>query len=254
MITPVLADDDNDDNSDDDRKITRRNHDRWNKRSGITAIDPTERSDTVVDPREISIENVGFKYTDYDSFILVPDDGIPSMTLIFKKGSIESTLYIDNDAKELLDDKKNNIKIIGVNSLNVKKTDITKIPESELYKIEVKDNNSKKNLKNTIDNELLTGSKVIYPQISGPSTDAKGSAVIIKKSVDVGLVDIKSINDFMLWVNLKFDMNLKNEEKQILQNGIFATLEKAVEDNTASTPGESTETEQVISENTCVAI
>ena len=78
--------------------------------------------------------------------------------------------------------------------------------------------------------------------------------MIIKKTENIGLFDIKSINDFMLWVNLKFSMDLKNEEKQILQDGIFATLEKVVEDNTAAIPGESTESQQVISENTCTVI
>ncbi|RLG15269.1 MAG: hypothetical protein DRN71_01755 [Candidatus Nanohalarchaeota archaeon] len=222
--------------------------------SGAVAIDPTELGGTVTDSLEIAIEGIAFEYTNISDFVLVPNDGKPSMVLIFNKGSTESTLYIDNDAKELLDSKKNKIEIIGASSLKVKKSDLKKAPETEIYEIEVKDNNGKKNLKNAIDNELVTGSKVIYPQISGPSTNAKGSTVIIKKSEDIGLFDIKSINDFMLWINLKFDMNLKNEEKLILQDGIFATLEKAVEDNTASIPGESTESEQVISENTCVAI
>ncbi len=256
LIHPVLADKDDKDGKDgkDGEKTTKKGKFWMNKESGAVAIDPTELGGTVTGPLEITIEGISFEYTNISDFVLVPNDGIPSMVLIFNKGSIESTLYIDNDAKELLDSENSKIEIIGASSLNVKESDLKKAPETEIYKIEVKDNNGKKNLKNAIDNELLTGSKVIYPQISGKNTKTKGSAVIIKKSEDIGFFDIKSINDFMLWINLKFDMNLKNEEKQILQDGIFATLEKTVEDNTAAIPGESTESEQVISENTCVAI
>ncbi len=218
------------------------------------AIDPTELGGIVMSPLEITIEGITFIYTNYSDFVLVPSDGIPSMVFIFNKGSTESILYIDNDAKELLDDQKSKIEIIGVNSLKVKKSDLEKSGESELYSIKVKDNNGKRNLKNVLDNELATGSKIIYPQITSPSTNTKGSEVIIKESKDVGFFSIRSINDFMLWINLRFNMNLNNEEKEIFQEGILTTLEKAVEDCAAGVPGENIEVQQVITENTCVAV
>ncbi len=252
LIIPALADDDDDDD-DDDRRIGRRGH-YWDHKSGITAIDPTELGGIVTTPIGITIEDVTFIYTSYSDFVLVPSDGIPSMVLIFSKGSTESTLYIDNDAKELLDDKKSKIEIIGVNSLKVIKSDLEKSGESELYSIKVKDNNGKKNLKNVLDNELATGSKIIYPQITSPSSSTKGSKVIIKESKDIGFFSIKSINDFMLWINLRFNMNLNNEEKEIFQEGILTTLEKAVEDCAAGLPGKNIEVQQVITENTCVAV
>ncbi len=253
LIIPALADDDDDDD-DYDKKITKKGH-RWkHEKSGITAIDPTELGGIVTNPIGITIEDVTFIYTNYSDFVLVPGDGIPSMVFIFNKGSTESTLYIDNDAKELLDDKKSKIEIIGVDSLKIEKSDLEKSGESELYSIEVKDNNGKKNLKNALDNELATGSKIIYPQITSPSTHTKGSEVIIKESKDTGFFSIRNINDFMLWINLKFNMNLNNEEKEIFQEGILTTLEKVVEDCAADLPGKSIEVQQVITENTSVAV
>lgn len=201
--------------------------------TNIVAIDPTQLGGVITSPYEVSIENIGIKYMDYESFVLVPDDGIPSMVLIFSKGSLRSTLYMDNDARELLDSKESKIEIVGTKSLNVRKPEIKKVDNTRLYSIDVRDIRGSKNLKRTLDNEIMTGNKVIYPHISRGESKIEGSKVIIKESRDISLFEIRSISDLLLWINLRFNMNLDNKEKGILQDGIYATLEKAVEENTA---------------------
>jgi len=221
----------------DDLGIKVKRETYWiDKKTNIVAIDPVELGGTVTAPLEISIESVGFEYTDYDSFVLVPDDGIPSMVLIFSKGSIKSTLYMDNDARALLDTRDSKIEIAGATSLKVDKSDIKKAENMELYVIDVRDNKGRTNLKKAMNSELRTGSKSIYPQISTGELRTRGSSVIIKEPKEIGFFDIRSISDLFLWLNLKFGMNLDNKEKKILQEGIYSTLQKAVEDSTATPP------------------
>ncbi len=183
---------------------------------------------------EISIDNIGFKYENYDSFVLVPDDGIPSMVLVFSKGSVISHLHMDNDARALLDNSDSIIEIVGTTTMNIDKSDIKKTEGIELYTIEIRDKEGRKNLKMAMDSELKTGSKSIYPMISAGELRTKGTRVLIKTSREIGFFEIRSINDLLLWLNLKFGMNLDNKEKQILQEGIYSTLQKAVDDATAT--------------------
>lgn len=206
------------------------------KSTNIIAIDPTDLGGTFVSPLEISIESVGFKYKGYDSFVFVPDDGVVSMVLIFEEGSIESTLYMDNDARALLDSEDSKIEIAGVTSLKVDKSDVKKAEGMELYAIEIRDNKGRTNLKRAMDSELMTGNKVVYPQILIGELETKGSTVVIKEPEDIGFFDIRGINDFLLWLNLKFGMNLDNKEKKILREGIYLTLQRAVDESVASSP------------------
>ncbi len=198
------------------------------EQTGIVAIDPTELGGTVTAPHQISIESIGFGYMDYNSFVLVPHDGVPSIVLIFSKGSVQSNLYMDDDARELLYAEDSRIEIIGMASMKVDKSDIKKLENMALYVIEVKDNRGRMNLKNALESELATGKKVVYPLISGSRSKIKGSSVTVKEYKNIGFFDIRSINDFLLWLNLKFSMNLNNKEKKILQKGILATLEETV--------------------------
>lgn len=225
--------------------------------SGIVAIDPTKAGGVVVSPFAIQIQHVGFEYANYDDLIFVPDDGVPSMVLVFGKGSVVSTLYLDDDAKKLLEsNNKNDVEIVGMVSLIVSKSDLRKAEEtvSGVYAVDVKDTGGEHNIKNALDGELVTGSKIVYPQIVGSDTPVKGARVIIKESKDISFFEIRSINDFMLWLNLKFSMNLNNDEKKIFRDGIFATLEKTVEDNTAGAPAMKKMAAQGLSEDTCVAV
>ncbi len=227
------------------------------KKPGITAVEPTKGGGIVVSPFAIQVENIIFEYVSYDDLIFVPDDGVPSMVLVFGKGSVVSTLYMDSDAKRVLDSSDHsNVEIVGVTSLKVKKSDIKKATETNpgVYAVDVTDTGGDKNIKTAIDGELMTGSKVVYPQIAGSGTPAKGATVIIKESKDISFFEIRSMNDFLLWINLKFSMNLNNEEKKIFREGILTALEKTVEDNTAGAPGIKTVAGQVTSENTCVAV
>ncbi len=220
---------------DPDIKIERKVY--WiDKRTNIVAIDPTDMGGTIVSPLEISIDSVGFEYMDYGSFVFVPDDGMPSMVLVFNKGSIRSILYMDNDARALLDSEDSEIEIAGVTSLKVDKSDVKKAEGMELYGIEVRDRKGRTNLKRAMDSELRTGSKSIYPQISAGELRTKGSSVVIKEPEDIGFFDIRSISDLFLWLNLKFGMNLENKEKKILREGIYSTLQKAVDESTATPP------------------
>ncbi len=198
------------------------------EQTGIVAIDPTELGGTVTALHQISIESIGFGYTDYNSFVLVPHDSVPSIVLIFSKGSVQSNLYMDDDARELLYAEDSRIEIIGMASMKVDKSDIKKLENMALYVIEVKDNRGRMNLKNALESELATGKKVVYPLISGSRSKIKGSSVTVKEYKNIGFFDIRSINDFLLWLNLKFSMNLNNKEKKILQEGILATLEETV--------------------------
>ena len=218
---------------DPDIKIERKVY--WiDKRTNIVAIDPTDLGGAIVSPLEVSIDGVGFEYTDYGSFVFVPDDGVPSMVMVFSKGSIKSTLYMDNDARALLDSDDSEIEIVGVNLLKVDKSDVKKAEDMELYVIEVRDSKGRTNLKRAMDSELRTGSKSIYPQISAGELRTKGSSVVIKEPDDIGFFDIRSISDLFLWLNLKFGMNLENKEKKILQEGIYSALQKAVDESTAT--------------------
>ncbi len=198
------------------------------EQTGIVAIDPTELGGTVTALRQISIESIGFEYRDYNSFVLVPHDGVPSMVLVFSKGSVRSNLYMDDDARELLYAKDSKVEIIGMASMRVDKSDIKKLENMALHVIEVKDNRGRTNLENALESELATGKKVVYPLISGSRSKTEGSSVTVKEYKNLGFFDIRSINDFLLWLNLKFSMNLNNKEKKILQKGILATLEEAV--------------------------
>jgi len=201
---------------------------RVDEQTGIVAIDPTELGGTVTAPHQISIESIGFGYMDYNSFVLVPHDGVPSMVLIFSKGSVQSNLYMDDDARELLYAEDSRIEIVGMASMRVDKSDIKKLENMALYVIEVKDNIGRTNLENALESELATGKKVVYPLISGSRSKIEGSSVTVKEYKNIGFFDIRSINDFLLWLNLKFSMNLNNKEKKILQKGILATLEETV--------------------------
>lgn len=242
---------------DDEEHYTEKGHIIHHKKTKISAIDPTKGGGVVVSSVAIQVDKVVFEYGNYDDLIFVPDDGVPSMVLVFDKGSIVSTLYIDDDAKELLEkDKKNVIEIVGMTSIKVKRSDIKSAEEIDngIYAVDVKDIGGEHNIKNALDGELVTGSKIVYPQIVGSDTPAKGATVIIKESKDIGFFEIRSINDFMLWLNLKFSMNLNNDEKKVFRDGIFATLEKTVEDNTAGAPGIKKLAAQALSEDTCVAV
>ncbi|MEA3342913.1 MAG: hypothetical protein U9Q92_02005 [archaeon] len=198
------------------------------EQTGIVAIDPTELGGTVTALHQISIESIGFGYMDYNSFVLVPHDGVPSMVMIFGKGSVQSNLYMDDDARELLYAEDSRIEIVGMASMRVDKSDIKKLENMALYVIEVKDNRGRTNLENALESELATGKKVVYPLISGSGSKIEGSSVTVKEYKNIVFFDIRSINDFLLWLNLKFGMNLNNKEKKILQKGILATLEEAV--------------------------
>lgn len=200
------------------------------EQTDIVAIDPTELGGTVTALYQISIEGIGFGYGDYNSFVLVPHDGVPSMVLIFSKGSVQSNLYMDDDARELLYAEDSRIEIIGMTSMRVDKSDIKKLENMSLYVIEIKDNRGRTNLENALESELVTGKKVVYPLISGSGSKTEGSSVTVKEYKNIGFFDIRSINDFLLWLNLKFSMNLNNKEKKILQKGILATLEETVAD------------------------
>ncbi len=198
------------------------------EQTGIVAIDPTELGGTVTAPHQITIEGIGFGYMDYNSFVLVPHDDVPSLVLIFGKGSVQSNLYMDDDARELLYATDSKVEIIGMASMRVDKSDIKRLKNMALYVIEVKDNRGRTNLENALESELATGKKVVYPLISGGRSRIEGSSVTVKEYKDLGFFDIRSINDFLLWLNLKFSMNLNNREKKILQKGILATLEETV--------------------------
>ncbi len=201
------------------------------ERTGIVAIDPSGRGGAVTSGRQISVRGVGFEYMDYGSFVLVPDDGVSSMVLIFSRGSIKSTLYMDNDARELLDDPDSRIDISGTSLMKVNKSNVRKAEGMELYVIETRNRKGGAELENAFGRELMSGSRVIYPQISSGGSEVMGSKVLVKEYRDIGFFEIRSISDFFLWLNLKFNMNLNNKEKKILQKGIFETLEETVEAN-----------------------
>ncbi len=199
--------------------------------AGIVAVDPSGRGGAVTSGRKISINGVGFEYSGYSPFVLVSGDGVPSMVMIFSRGSIESTLYMDDDAKELLDSPDSRIEIAGTNSVKVDKSDIKKAEDMDLYLIEVRSRNGGANLESAIDSEIVNGGMVIYPQILGVESEVAGSKVLVNEYEDIGFFDVRSMSDFFLWINLKFNMNLNNNEKKILQKGILETLEDTVEAN-----------------------
>ncbi|MFH1431683.1 MAG: hypothetical protein ABIG84_00495 [archaeon] len=204
------------------------------KDTGILAHNPDELDGTVTSPTELTIDKIAFKYKNYNNFIMIPDDNEPSIILIFNKGSVKSTLYIDKKAKEILDESGSSIEIITEgstsSSLIVDKSDIQPTDTSGIFAIEIKDKDSKKDLTGAIKNELKTGSKTIYPKITSPDSTITGSKVTIK---DPTLTSIKNFKDLILWINLQFNTNLDNDEKKILKDGILLTLEKTVEDATS---------------------
>lgn len=203
---------------------------------GVVAIDPSGMGGAVTSASTISINGIGFEYSGYTPFVLVSDDGVPSMVLIFGQGSIKSTLYMDNDAKELLDSPDSKIEIVGSSSVKVDESDIRKAEDMDLYLIEVRNSDGGANLKGAFEHEIKDGGMVIYPQISGVDSEVMGSKVLVDEYEDIGFFEISSLSDFFLWINLKFGMNLNNEEKEVLQNGILETLEEAVEANRCYVP------------------
>ncbi len=199
--------------------------------TGIVAIDPSGRGGAVTSGRQISISGIGFEYMDYGSFVLVPDDGIPSMVLIFGRGSIKSTLYMDNDARKLLDDPDSRIEISGTSLIKVDKSDVRKAEDMDLYVIEIRNINGGTDLESAFERELMKGSWVISAKISVGESEIIASKVMIEEYRDIRFFEIRSISDLFLWLNLKFSMNLNNEEKKILQKGILETLDETVEAN-----------------------
>ncbi len=199
--------------------------------TGIVAIDPSSGGETVTSEHTISIGDTGFEYDDYDSFVLVPDDDVPSMVLIFDEGSIKSTLYLDNDAIKLLEDPNSSIEIGGTLSMTVDKSDIKKVTTLGLYVVEIKSIDGRTNLETGLERELMSGSMVIYPLISTGESEIMGSRVIIDEYTDLRFFEIRSISDLFLWLNLKFNMDLNNNEKQIMQKGILDSLDEMVEAN-----------------------
>ncbi|MFH1126980.1 MAG: hypothetical protein V1718_02625 [archaeon] len=229
--------------------------------TGIIAIDPSELGGTVTspskpnEPTEISIDGIAFRYNDgnpFEPFVFDPEDGEPSMVIIFKKGSIKSTLYLDEDAKKALDEG-GTIEIIVEGSqtspLIVNKSDIQKSKEPGLYLIELKDSDHKNDLKETFE-ELKPKSKTIYPKITTSKSSAKGTTITVKESEEVN--PLNSFNEFILWTNMKMNVDFDNDEKKILKEGILLTLEKTVEDRTASPEDKSTEPEDTYPDDVCV--
>ena len=199
--------------------------------TGVVAIDPSGGGETITSENTISIGSTGFGYDDYDSFVLVPDDGVPSMVLIFDEGSIKSTLYLDNDAIKLLEDPNSSIEIGGTVAMTVDKSDIKKVTTLGLYVVEVKSIDGGSNLETGLERELMSGSMVIYPLISTGESEIMGSRVIIDEYTDPRFFEIRSISDLFLWLNLKFNMDLNNKEKKIMQKGILDSLDEMVEAN-----------------------
>lgn len=202
--------------------------------TSIIAIDPSGGGKAVTSEHQIAISGIGFEYEDHNSFVLVPDDGVPSMVLIFDKGSIKSTLYMDNDALKLLDDPDSRIEIAGTGSMKVDKSDVRKVEDLGLYVVEVRNREGGTNL----ELELMSGNRVIYPLISTGKSEIIGSKVMVSEYTDIRFFEIRSISDLFLWLNLKFNMNLNNKEKKILQKGILETLEETVEANSRYVSGE----------------